>query len=262
MLRYLTLMIDLNVKGPFRLSSLVGPRMLGIHGNRCDWPGTMTAVGPVSRSSTDLEAALAEACRHGWSTLEGSLDFASRKVAYTRSGVPTRRGEAVIGILEARSPDQAHPKSLSARYGLGPFPLHTDGAHLRRPPKFTLLEATVETEVPTLLFDLRSTERAADVEHALRDGVFAVGHGASSFYAPAVDEDENVRYDPACMFPVDPLARTVHAWLEEVAHSAASHHWTLGTTLVIANRRCLHRRPDVTGNPDRALRRLMIDWDR
>jgi hypothetical protein len=139
--------------------------------------------------------------------------------------------------------------------------LHTDGAHLPRPPDFTVLEASAVTHVPTLLFDVHSAVMPKDVEHAFRNGVFCVGRGASSFYAHALDNEKQIRYDPACMFPVDPLARVVQTWLAEAARSATEHHWEPGETLVIANRRCLHGRPDVTHNQGRALRRLMVHWD-
>lgn len=224
--------------------------------------GTMMTLGYRTLSLAALEEVFAVARRTGWATCDVSLDSARCTAEFAGVGVATRRGEPSIGILEPRSPDEAHPRSLSATYGLGPFPLHTDGAHLRRPPEFTLLEATEETEVPTLVFDLRSAALLTGVEHAFRNGVFVVGRGASSFYSHALDEDGNVRYDPGCMFPVDPPARVVRSWLQEAASSAQEHHWKLGTTLVIANRRCLHGRPDVTENPDRVLRRLMVHWDR
>ncbi len=220
----------------------------------------MEAVKASIGLSPAIEVALAEARRDGWSTMEESLDSVWSTLADSGCVVPTRRGAGAIGTLQACPPDQAHPKSLSANYGVGPFPLHTDGAHLTRPPEFTLLETVVETPVPTLLLDFRTTGWTAEEEAAFRHGVFAVGRGPSSFYAHAVGEDGRVRYDPACMFPVDPLARSARRWLEECVERAATHEWRVGTTLVIANRRCLHGRPDVARNPDRALRRLMIHW--
>jgi len=178
------------------------------------------------------------------------------------AAVPTRTHGAAIGILEPQTTELAHPRSLSAKYGLGAFPLHTDGAHLQRPPNLTLLEAATETDVPTLLYDLQSADLPPDVEHALSNGVFSVGAGSSSFYAHVIDNDGLARYDPGCMFPVDQTARTGAAWLAAVSASATEHNWALGEVLVIANHRCLHGRPEVTEAPDRSLRRLMIHWAR
>lgn len=219
-------------------------------------------LASITLAPVELKEAFAEARRLGSTTCDLSLESVRFTVEFEGVGVPTRRGGPTIGILEPRAADDAHPMSLSAKHGLGPFPLHTDGAHLRRPPDFTLLEAPVETDVPTLLFDLRSAALLTDVEHSFRNGVFAVGRGASSFYSHANDEHGGVRYDPGCMFPVDPLARDVRTWLAEAARSAKEHQWKLGETLVIANRRCLHGRPDVAENPGRVLRRLMLHWDR
>jgi alpha-ketoglutarate-dependent taurine dioxygenase len=213
-------------------------------------------------SPAALDDAIAAAFAQGWTTCAIPLDSVRWTVLWKGVGVPTRRDGPAIGILEPQTPEQAHPRSLSAKYGLAAFPLHTDGAHLERPPDLTILEAASETEIPTLLYDLGSARLPNDLEHALLNGVFSVGGGTSSFYAHAIDQHGLVRYDPGCMFPVDPTARAASAWLAEASASATEHYWKPGESLVIANRRCLHGRPDVTENPDRTLRRLMVHWTR
>lgn len=209
---------------------------------------------------TALKEVFTTALTRGWATCEIPLDAVRRLVQWQANGVLTRRDGPAISILRPQTPEQAHPRSLSAKYGLGALPLHTDGAHLPRPPDLTLLEAPVQTDVPTLLFDLRTARMPDEVEHALTTGVFSVGIGAASFYAHVLDQCGEVRYDPGCMFAVDPTARAVAAWLTNATRSATDHHWQPGETLVIANRRCLHGRPQASASPNRTLRRLMIHW--
>jgi hypothetical protein len=224
--------------------------------------GKTNAVVSLDLVLPALNEAFASAFARGWAICAIPLDSARWALQLEAIGVPTRRDGPAIGNLEPRTLELAHPRSLSAKYGLTAFPLHTDGAHLPRPPDLTILEAATETEVPTLLYDLGSGRLPNDVDHALSNGVFSVGGGTSSFYAHVIDQHGLVRYDPGCMFPVDPTARTAAAWLADAAASATEHHWKPGESLVIANRRCLHGRPGVAENTDRTLRRLMVHWAR
>ena len=193
------------------------------------------AVVSLDQSSAALNDSFAAAFARGWATCAVPLDSARWMVGLEAVGVPTRADSPVIGFFEPQTTEQAHLRSLSAKYGLSAFPLHTDGAHLQRSPNLTILEAATETDVPTLLYDLRSARLPPDVEQALSNGVFSVGGGTSSFYAHVIDKDGLMRYDPGCMFPVDPNARFGAAWLAAASASATEHHWRSGEALVIAN---------------------------
>ena len=48
-------------------------------------------------------------------------------------------GDAPVSVLRPAEASAAHPRSLSAPYGLGQQPLHTDGAHLPDPPDIVVL---------------------------------------------------------------------------------------------------------------------------
>jgi hypothetical protein len=43
--------------------------------------------------------------------------------------VATRRADPPLSVLRPAEPGAAHPRSLSAQYGLGQQPLHIAGAH-------------------------------------------------------------------------------------------------------------------------------------
>lgn len=165
-------------------------------------------------------------------------------------------------MLRARRTDDSYPRSLSAKYGLGPFPLHTDGAHLRTPPDIVLLAATGPVSGMTLLLPIGSGPLAPPHDDDLVRGVFRIGGRGSTFYASALDKDGAVRFDPVCMVPIDPVARTAASWLRSAIRWAEPYSWDDPTrTLVIDNRRCLHGRTSVDGNSQRLLRRLMLQWE-
>ncbi|MDP8932390.1 MAG: hypothetical protein M3O70_28535 [Actinomycetota bacterium] len=229
-----------------------------------------TAVVPLAPDSAAhsntmdcLAAAISESHAHGWATcdvpLEGALALARERRISTP---PTRRGQAPIAVLRPTARDQAHPRSLSAQYGLEAMPLHTDGANRPLPPNVVLLEASAPCEGSTLIFPIRVNSLTRRQHDSIRSGVFAVGRGPRAFYSHAMDEAGRVRFDPGCMRPLDPVARYVNDWLTNAAEDADRHHWERpGVTVVIANVRTLHGRSGVVDHPDREIRRLMLHWN-
>ena len=136
------------------------------------------------------------------------------------------------------------------------MPLHTDGAHLRRPPDFTLLEA--DNAAPgedTLLYRLRAEDLDDDVRH----GVFAVVGNGAPFAAHAIDGDR-VRFDPGCMRPRDGMAKRAMTRFAHRVGDAVRYQWNRmpGAVLVIDNKWTLHGRGIVGSGTSRELRRLML----
>ncbi len=222
----------------------------------------LVAVDPVLAER--LEKAVSQAFRNGWAVCDVGIELA---LGYSNAAglgvVPTRVGSGPIDILLPKTSAAAHPRSLSARYGLRSLPLHTDGAHLERPPSLIFLErAPTDAAVePTLLFPLRSQDLAPGISHAMRNGVFTVGCGPRARLVHALSPSGVVRYDPGCMSAADPLARAVANWFAEAAAASVRHEWSLGhQLLIIDNLRCLHGRSAVGHQPGRALRRLMVHW--
>jgi hypothetical protein len=208
-----------------------------------------------------LSAAIAEARSNGWAYCNMTLDEVHDAAkGQALECVPTRRGADPIGLLKPVGCAGAHRFSLSARYGLGGLPLHTDGAHLRNSPDLVLLEADAcaSTE-PTLLYRLELGTMSARTRDRFAHGVFTVGSGRSSFYAHAMNVAGDIRFDPGCMRPIDASARYVVGFIEGALASAKEHHWAQQPrVLVIDNRRTLHGRRAVHPGTGRTLRRLML----
>lgn len=194
----------------------------------------------------------------GWVVLDATLSGCLAEAHdLGLDAVPTRTGDSAVTSLSAVEPERAHPASLSAATGLGVMPLHTDGAYLRKPPDFTLLEAVrVDPMEDTLLWHISQSDVSDDALH----GVFAVSGRGAPFAAHAIDSVGRIRFDPVCMRPRDRMARRAASWFSERAEGAYRHSWASrpGSVLVVDNRMTLHGRAAVTPGSSRELRRLML----
>lgn len=192
---------------------------------------------------------------HGW--WRGHLEFdALRRHAHTLGLIeaPNRPGATGRDLLRPTRPHDAHPRSLSARYGLNAQPLHTDGAHHRQPPRFVVLSATAPSATATLLWQPPATP---DWNALLQHGLFTVSSGPTRFLSTACTS-HRLRYDPGCMTAADTPARHLQARLAAASADAIEHRWTdPDTVLVIDNWRTLHARAAVTNlSEPRVMRRI------
>lgn len=160
--------------------------------------------------------------------------------------MPQARGGAGTSLLKPSSRSEAPTRSLSAIYGFGAQPLHTDGAHLPVPPDLVVLHAAAPNSTSTVVWRIPE-HSAADLDH----GVFVVHGGSSSFLAHARAGDR-LRFDPGCMKAADHVARRVATYFEEARTAAHVHRWMKAdTVLFIDNRGALHAR-DAVADGDRA----------
>lgn len=211
----------------------------------------------------DFEALLSAARRNGWASGSGDInEVRGQAKALGCEEVPARRGHSPVSALRPSDRDTAHPRSLSAQYGLGQQPLHTDGAHLAEPPDFVVLVASRPSPTPTLVWraDARVGEGPGPIWSrlaAFRHGMFLVHSGRDSFYAPAYAPGR-YRYDPGCMTACDARAREVKEYLAGQLANATTIAWTdEGQVLVVDNCRALHARAAVTeGDGNRELTRI------
>ena len=165
-----------------------------------------------------------------------------------------------MSVLHPVTESAAHPNSLSAVYGLGQQPLHTDGAHLQVPPDVLVFICDRPSATSTQLWrpDIPARRRRPlSTTSALSHGMFLVRNGRDSFYAPALS-GSGYRYDPGCMTPCDARAREVQEYFEQQLSRASAHVWSAaGQVLVVDNRRALHARSAVAeGDLERELTRI------
>lgn len=150
--------------------------------------------------------ALANAAKDSWA--HGAGNISELRAAAARQGwaeIPMRSTDAALSTLRPQSQTEAAANSLSAVHGLGEQPLHTDGAHFRRPPDWIALVVDQPNSTPTKLWRLPAG--SGDVPwDALLNGVFLVNTGPDRFLTTSGD-GRGVRYDPTCMVPCDQRAR-------------------------------------------------------
>jgi hypothetical protein len=203
---------------------------------------------------------VAGAQRDGWIAVADDIEAIRRQAAaHGWDEVPVRRGDPPVSVLKPVQPDSAHPRSLSARYGLGDQPLHTDGAHLASPPDLVVLAASGPSQTPTRLWAHGRADRGKEDPSwaSFSNGMFLVQAGRDSFYAPVIAGDR-WRFDPGCMIPCDARARQVSEYLAAQLARAWTSEWTrAGQVLVIDNRSVLHARAALAdGDGDRELTRV------
>ena len=208
--------------------------------------------------STTLEALAEAARRRGWAVGSGAIgqvQAEGRSLGWTE--VPARKGDPPVTTLRPVGRSQARPNSMSSQYGLDAQPLHTDGAHLTRPPDVVVLISETTNSTPTRLWRpwLKGPFSPGIPERA-RHGIFLVQSGKDSFFSAAYSP-EGFRYDPGCMTPCDARARETVTFFRDAAEEAADHVWDQpGMMLVIDNRHTLHGRASAVDDPQRELQRV------
>lgn len=178
--------------------------------------------------------------------------------------VPTRRGNDAFDVLSPIDPATSRESSLSAQFGSGEFPFHTDTAHWVVPSRYIVLACVnpgTESR-PTRLLDWRDVSLSQQDSELLKTAAFRVVNGRRSFFSSVLSSKRIfVRYDPGCMVPVDSMSKRVKNFMSGLKNERATKEveWTTGKVVVIDNWRVLHGRAAAdTTSSDRSLIRFTI----
>ena len=158
--------------------------------------------------------------------------------------------------LRPRTVVNARPMSLSAKFGLGAFPLHVDTAHWPIPGRYVILGCVDAAGAGsgTRLLHLRSDLFTEPEEQLLRTAVFRVRSGAKSFYATVKARGADYfRFDPGCMEPACAAATDVLTLMKDLSErtEAATIQWKAGQVVIIDNWRALHGREAIALSDER-----------
>lgn len=174
------------------------------------------------------------------------------------------------GLVQSLVPRaKAAPNSYSGIYGIGNFPLHSDLAHWRTPPRYLLLRCvTGYADISTLLVDghdlidaitLDILARAIFKPRRPRDGsVFLLR------LCDFIEDTVRIRWDEAFLKPASRIGEVadlrIREWLstcKPTALSLAQPH----DTLLIDNWRMLHARsPILPGRENRVIQRVYLEY--
>lgn len=193
--------------------------------------------------------------------LEDVIGFVARLgpiTADARNPDPYRR-------IRPQTLDRANPNTLSSRYGTGRFPFHTDAAHWKVPPEYVILfcEASGSGERPTELIDTHRWVLTDQAQDEIVSGVWKIGHWRPRLGSVGTKSNGRleIRYDDACMHPMNARARKLRDLLHEVVGKTTPEivKWTRGKLLIIDNRRILHARGAAHAeDSDRILIRILV----
>ncbi|WP_418061428.1 hypothetical protein [Pimelobacter simplex] len=214
----------------------------------------MTIQNLISTAVKDGWAWTDDWSRASAAAIENSIRLANGRIAAGRNG-------RSIELLTPTEPAKAHLNSMSAVYGQGAQPFHTDGAHLETPPDVLIFRAAAASDVPTLLWNPRRSDDP-DLDH----GLFTVRDGGRHLFLAtarswsASSGTWHHRFDPVCMSPSDARATRAAAALTDPPESEVIRfEWAAaGRVLAINNRSFLHARADATSHPGRLLERIAL----
>lgn len=174
------------------------------------------------------------------------------------------RAGALEEVIEPHDADDAHPRSLSARYGLDALPFHAELSHRTRPCRYLLL-GCIDPGSPaaaTTLLDWRTLGFSSEELDLLEGTPVLVRSGRRSFYSTILAPGGAfLRYDPGCPEAVDQRGRMALALIGDRIATASlqAHHWRQGDILIIDNWRVLHGRSPSDRRSGRRLARILID---
>lgn len=192
-----------------------------------------------------------ELLQNGW--IEFMCDLSTDSLSIARQfgePLPSRRGGSLVDPLVPMKQEDAHPRSISAIYGTGEFPFHTDGAYMRVPPRFMLLRFIEgKSNRTTLLLDACALPFSAEERREMFRDVWVVNGGRGRFLTTVfnnslVSGSTIVRYDRGCMRPAHPAFNRAADILDlrSQENKPVQINWKLGRTLVLDNWRMLHAR--------------------
>lgn len=173
--------------------------------------------------------------------------------------IKSRQSGTIIDTLTAVESNLVKKDSLSKRYGLDEFPIHTDCAYLRLPPKYILLRYTGIIENPTSTFIVHFDKSKLSDEEIdfMQNTIWFVKSKDLGFYSPIL-KDGILRYDKEVMKIVNASEDKMIDILTKMERSEIQ--WHKNKVVVINNHSDLHFRPKLKmeENNKRILQRINI----
>lgn len=171
-----------------------------------------------------------------------------------------------VNRISPKTHDCAPTGTLSARYGLGSFPFHTERAHWKNPPRYIAFRSIgAPTDRPTTLVDSYDLDASSDLVRDLHCQPWDVRWEEVKFESPVLTPVSSapwkVRYDPCCMAIKAPHKANLESALEQKLSElpVTTHHWRPEVALIVDNWRVLHGRgASRAADFNRVLERLVI----
>lgn len=196
----------------------------------------------------------------GWTLVDGIASVKEMLDLARTIGIPTLtpNGEYVKEVRRL-SADEAPPGSQSSRYGVGPFPLHTDTVFWATPVRYLILRGYGDTRRATTVMSFEEMTRDCGTRFhlQLQTAVFRVTAGNTSLYCSLKfrqGDETGWRYDADLMTPANSAAHKVHAVLRDLVKrkDLDGIRWSGTNAAVLCNWTTLHGRAEQP--PDEGVR--------
>lgn len=174
--------------------------------------------------------------------------------------IPSRRNSSQIDFLTVKNKSLTE-RSLSSKFGVDAFPLHTDGAYLSNPPKYILLRNPGSSNTCTTVLCVPHLSKKETKE--IEKDVWLINGGRGKFYGNLIEFENNYfryRYDLNCMRP----ALSINSNSEEIFKASISKakyfeiQWKNNDCLIFNNWKLLHARSNASKATERVLERMWI----
>jgi alpha-ketoglutarate-dependent taurine dioxygenase len=170
----------------------------------------------------------------------------------------------LINRLRPNNGSEKIKGTLSNRFGFGNFPLHTDTAFWPIPVRFILFSSTAISLCPTFLVSTSSLFNQLNLKEfkEIERAIFKIKTPNNQFYSSLIFRENNtegLKYDSACMIPVNKQAKFFVNKIEKSEISMDEIHWSGNKAVVIDNWKMLHARGPALVNENRELSRIYIN---
>jgi alpha-ketoglutarate-dependent taurine dioxygenase len=204
---------------------------------------------------------------NGWAEVVGITDESQLlNLAYSLGQPVFASDGSILKYITPLSTACAPILTLSARYGFGAFPLHTDTAYWPLPARYVLFMAMGTPSACTLVSPARDIfdSLSLPVRKAAEHSVSIVRTPHRSFYASIFfkeNDSRGIRFDPCCVFPANSNADVFvkHFSVALLGVTPVKIKWTGANALIIDNWKALHGREAVSSyDVNRVLTRVYV----
>ncbi|WP_344825710.1 hypothetical protein [Rurimicrobium arvi] len=190
--------------------------------------------------------------------IKDEKDFVELALSFGKP-MKSRQHGIIIDTLIAVESNIVEKDSLSKRYGLEEFPIHTDCAYLKLPPKYILLRyvGSIENPTPTGIVHFDKSKLSDEEIDFIQKTIWFVKSKDIGFYSPIL-KDNILRYDKEVMKLVNPKEDKMIDILAKMDRREIQ--WYKNKVVVINNHTHLHFRPKIKieENNKRILQRINI----
>jgi len=188
--------------------------------------------------------------RQGWAIIKATLELDDLlQLAQSLGETVAHPNGELVRTIRPTEKSSARSRTLSARFGKGYLPFHTDTAFWPLPARFVILSIVGKSACPTLVcpFERALSPASSSSSQSAQQSKWALITPRVSRYCSMGlwdGIDTGLRFDPVCMFPANRQARDVAKLLsyEALVPIAVQIDWSQTGALILDNWQTLHAR--------------------